>query len=106
MLFGKLHDILSYCATLATFRQSLMRFMRIVGWLEVTKQRSFQGRPTGYISLDTIPGICWSIQQSYSNLPLLDVFLQCYKLKVCIKLMAEAEDRGSVHLSSKAGGQL
>ena len=91
---------------LTTFCQCLMHFICVIGWLKVTEQRSFQGRPTGYISLDTIPGICRSIQQSYSNLPLRDVILQCYTLKVCIKLMAEAEDRGSVHLSSKAGGQL
>ena len=87
---------------LTTFHQSLTYFTCIVGWLKVTKQRSFQGRPTHYISLDTIPGICQSIQQSYSNLPLLDIILQIYKLKVCVELMEEPRDSSSIHLSRKA----
>ena len=91
---------------LAIFRQSLMHFICIVGWFKVTKQRSFQRRPPGYISLDTIPDKCRSIQQSYNNLPLLDVILQIYEFEVRIKLMAEPRYRGSVHFSSKAGGQL
>ena len=89
---------------LLTFCQSLMRFICIVGWLKVTKQCSFQRRAPNYISLDTIPGKCWSIQQGYSNLPLLDVILQIYKFEVRIKLMAEPTHRGSVHFPSKAGG--
>ena len=106
IFLGELHNILSHCATLTTFCQSLTRLVRVVYWFEVNKQCCFQHRPNSHISLDTIPGICWSIQQSYSNLPLLDVILQIYKLKDRIKLMAEPVDRGSVHLSSKVGGQL
>ena len=83
-----------------------MHYICVVSWLKVTKQCSFQCRPPGYISLDTIPGKCQSIQQSYSNLPLLDVILQLYKFEVRIKLMAEPKDRGSIHFPSKAGGQL
>ena len=83
-----------------------MHLICIVGWLEVTKQHSFQYRSPDYISLDTIPGKCRPIQQHYSNLPLFDIVLQIYKFEVRVKLMAEPGDRGSVHLSSKAGGQL
>ena len=68
-----------------------MHFVCINGWIEVTKQCSFQFSPTGHISLDNIPGICRSIQQSYSNLPLFDIVLQIYKFEVCIKLMTEPE---------------
>ena len=106
ILFRKLHDVLSYSATLITFCKCLTRFICIVWWFKVTKQCSFQHRPPSYISLDTIPGKCRSIQQGYSNLPLLGVVLQIYKLEVCIKLMAEPGDRGSIHFPSKAGGQL
>ena len=91
---------------LATFRQHLMRFIRIVCWFKVTKQCILQCSPTGHISLDSIPSKCRSILQGYSILPLLDIILQIYKFEVRIKLMAEARDRGSVHSPSKAGGQL
>ena len=77
---------------LAIFCQSLMHFVRIIGWPEVTKQRSFQRSPSGHISLDTIPGIYWSIQQSYSKLPLFDIVLQIHKFEVRVKLMAEPGD--------------
>ena len=83
-----------------------MHFTRVVSWFKVAKQCSLKGRPPGYISLDTIPGKCQPIQQSYSNLPVLDVIFQFYKLEVSIKLMAEPIDRGSVYFPSKAGGQL
>ena len=81
-----------------------MCFIHMVRRFKVTKERSFQCRSAGHVSLDTIPGICQYIQQSYSNLPPFDVVLQISNLEVQIHLMAEPGNRGSVHLSSKAGG--
>ena len=100
ILLRKLHDIFCHRASFARFDQCLTRFVRIDCWFKVTKERSFQHSPTGHISLDIIPGICWSIQQNYSNLALLDVILQVSKLEVCIKLMAEPRDRGSIRRPS------
>ena len=103
-LLRKLHDILSNHLTLATFSQGLMHFVHVIGLFKVTKQCSLQRSPTGCISLDRIPSKCRSIQQSYSNLPLLNVILQVYKLEVSIKLMAEPGDQGSVHFPAKLEG--
>ena len=83
-----------------------MHFICIVHRFKVTKEQSLQFGTASHIFLDTKPGICRSIQQSYSNLPLFDVILQIYKFEVCIHMMAEPRERGSIHLSSKASWQL
>ena len=72
----ELHDVVGHRAPLHTLRQCLTRLIRVVGWLEVIKQRNLQSRPAVYISLDTIPGIRRSIKQGYCHLALLDVVLQ------------------------------
>ena len=74
---------------LPALSQCLARLICLVGWLEVIKQHNLQFRPAVYMSLDTIPGIRWSIKQGHRNLTLLDVISEFNQFEIRIQLITK-----------------
>ena len=97
----KSNNIFSYSTFLGLFCQGLPSFIDKVRWLEVPKQCCLEPHPAGYVTLDTMPGIRISFQQSDGNLASLGVILEVYRVKVGVQLMNKPTDCHPVSLASK-----